>query len=94
LLPKEGFAVSVFLLELKKIWNWRILLTIAALCVLTWLAFLRDFQDSYDSLLAHGSYGAYQTQMFERYGATLEPDELADFDIPEKKARWLHRWMA
>jgi hypothetical protein len=78
--------MSVFLLELKKIWNWRILLVIAVLCALTWLAFLREFQISYDSMLVHGSYGAYQTQMFELYGVTLEPDELEDFDIPGKKA--------
>jgi hypothetical protein len=78
--------MSVFLLELKKIWNRRILLVIAVLCALTWLAFLRDFQSAYDSLLVHGTYGAYQTQMFERYGVTLEPDELEDFDIPGKKA--------
>jgi hypothetical protein len=76
----------MFLLELKKIWNWRVLLVIVVLCALIWFAFLREFQSSYDSLLVHGSYGAYQTQMFERYGVTLEPDELEDFDIPGKKA--------
>jgi hypothetical protein len=78
--------MRVFLLELKKIWNWRVLLLIAALCALTWLAFMRDFLDSYDSLLAHGVYGSYQTQMFKLYGDSLEPEELADFDIPGKKA--------
>jgi hypothetical protein len=64
----------------------RVLLPIAAPGAMTQLAFLRDFQSSYDSLLTHGIYGAYQTEMSARYGFTLESEELADFDIPGKKA--------
>jgi hypothetical protein len=32
----------------------------------------------------YGMYGRHQTEMFERYGETLEPEELADFDILAK----------
>jgi hypothetical protein len=78
--------MRIFIYELKKLWNWRILMGIAALAMLVWFAFLHDFLGSYDSLTTHGVYGAYQTEMFDLYGETLEPDELADFDIPGKKA--------
>jgi hypothetical protein len=74
------------LYELKKIRNPRVLLPIAALGLTAWFALLGDFLSSYDSLLTHGIYGAYQTEMSARYGFTLEPEELADFDIPAKKA--------
>lgn len=78
--------MRIFIYELKKLWNWRILVGIAALAVLVWFAFLHDFLGSYDSLTTHGIYGAYQTEMFDLYGETLESNELADFDIPGKKA--------
>jgi len=78
--------MRIFMLELKKLWNWRVLLLILAMGVLTWFAFLADALDSYESLKTHGIYGAYQTKMFELYGDTLEPEELADFNIPGKKA--------
>jgi hypothetical protein len=76
----------MFAYELKKLWNWRILTLIAALAVLVWFAFLSEALRSYDSLTTHGIYGSYQKEMFERYGGTLEPEELADYDIPGKKA--------
>jgi hypothetical protein len=78
--------MSVFLHEMKKLWNWRVLLVIAVLGVLTWFAFFRDSLSSFESLQTHGSYGAYQTEMFYLYGDTLAPEELAAFDIPGKKA--------
>ncbi len=78
--------MKIFIYELKKLWNWRILTGIAALALLVWFAFLHDFLGAYDSLTTHGVYGAYQTEMFDLYGDTLEPDELTDFDIPGKKA--------
>lgn len=78
--------MKLFAFELKKLWNWRILTLIAALAVLVWFAFLSEALRSYDSLTTHGIYGSYQKEMFERYGATLEPEELADYDIPGKKA--------
>lgn len=78
--------MRIFAYELKKIWNWRILALIVAMGVLTWFAFLSESLRSYDSLTTHGIYGSYQNEMFELYGDTLEPEELADYDIPGKKA--------
>jgi len=78
--------VRIFIFELKKLWNWRILLVIAAFGVITWFAFLADVLDSYESLKTHGIYGAYQTEMFKLYGETLEPDEWDDFNIQKKYA--------
>lgn len=78
--------MRLFAYELKKLWNWRILTLIAALAVLVWFAFLSEALRSYDSLTTHGIFGSYQKEMFERYGVTLEPEELADYDIPGKKA--------
>lgn len=78
--------MNLFAHEWKKIWNWRVLALIAALAALVWFSMLSEFMRSYESLNMHGSFGSYQREMFERYGATLEPEELADFDIPGKKS--------
>lgn len=72
--------------ELRKIWNWRVLALIVALTVLVWFSLLSEWVRSYESLNTHGGFGSYQREMFDRYGATLEPDELVDFDIPGRKA--------
>ena len=78
--------MRILLYELKKLWNWRILALIAVIGALTWFAFLSEALRSYDSLTTHGIYGSYQNEMFTLYGDTLEPEELADYDIPGKKA--------
>ena len=78
--------MRIFIHELKKIWNWKVLFAIAAFAVLTWFAFLADGIDTYNSLKSHGYYGSYQTEMFNLYGDSLEPDELTDFDIPGRFA--------
>ncbi|MVO99210.1 hypothetical protein [Paenibacillus lutrae] len=77
--------MRVFVNELKKLWNWRIVALITAMAALTWFAFLSEAIRSYDSLTTHGKYGSYQNEMFALYGDTLEPEELADYDIPGKK---------
>ena len=59
---------------------------ITILCLLAGIAFLSDFKNSYESMLTHGIYGSYQTELFRQYGETLEPDEPEEFDIPGKKA--------
>jgi hypothetical protein len=78
--------MRIFLCELKKLWNLRIIAVIAALGVLVWFAVLADWISGYDSLTTHGGYGKYQTEMFDLYGDTLSPAELADYDIPGKIA--------
>lgn len=78
--------MNVFRHELKKIWNPRILLLIAALAVLVGFTILRGLLDSYESLGTHGIYGSYQRELFERYGDTLEPEEWTEYDVPGRKA--------
>lgn len=78
--------MRIFLYELKKIWNWRIVAIVAALGVLVWFAALADFRGAYDSLATHGVYGGYQTEMFALYGEELSQEELEDYDIPGKLA--------
>ncbi|MDO3413309.1 hypothetical protein QWJ34_26390 [Saccharibacillus sp. CPCC 101409] len=79
--------MSLFLYEFKKIWNWRILALIAALAALVWFSILRGDIQTYKTVSHYGlSYGPYQREMFEKYGPTLEPEELADYDIPGKQA--------
>lgn len=77
--------MRVFLYELKKLWNWRVLLIIAVTGILTWFAFLlpevRDYNSNVNNI-----YGDWQNEMFDRYGITLSPEELANFDIPGKRA--------
>jgi hypothetical protein len=72
--------------ELKKLWNGKLLLLIVAFGVITWFAFLNRDILAFEFMQEDGIYGRYQTEMFERYGETLEPEELADFDIPTKLA--------
>jgi hypothetical protein len=77
-------VVRVFVGELKKLWQGKLLLLIVAFGVITWFAFLdRDIQ-AFEFMQEYGMYGRYQTELFERYGETLEPEELAEFDIPAK----------
>ncbi|MDO3413297.1 hypothetical protein QWJ34_26330 [Saccharibacillus sp. CPCC 101409] len=77
--------MNLFAYELKKIWNWRIVTVIAVFAALIFAALMNEALRSYDSLSTQGIYGSYQNEMFERYGDTLEPEELADYDIPGKK---------
>ncbi|GHU87418.1 hypothetical protein FACS1894202_01660 [Clostridia bacterium] len=76
--------MRIFINELKKLWNWKLLAIIAALAALTWFALLQGGLDSFTSMTTHGIYGKYQNEMFDLYGETLSPDELADYDIPGK----------
>jgi len=78
--------VRIFICELRKLWNWRVLLVIAAFGVITWFAFFTDILNDYESLKTHGMYSAYQTEMFKKYGETLEPEEWEDFDIKQQYA--------
>lgn len=77
--------MRIFLYELQKLWRWRLLLIIAIGGILTWFAFqkpeIRDYNNN-----ANNIYGDWQNEMFARYGPTLSPAELADFDIPGKRA--------
>ena len=78
--------MRLFLYELKKIWNWKLLLITAIFAALTWLALLSEVLKGYESLKKYGAYGSYQTEMFELYGDTLESGELANFDFPGRFA--------
>jgi hypothetical protein len=62
---------------MKKIWNIRILLAIAALCVLFYSSFMQDRVDrhSHPGL----EYTGFSIMMAQKYGTTLDTDELSDF---------------
>ncbi|MDR1327989.1 MAG: hypothetical protein LBK23_00095 [Oscillospiraceae bacterium] len=76
--------------ELKKIANPRILLIVAVIGVLMFFAFMRPYVDSFNSNMRNpgsfNTYGDWQNEMFDLYGDTLSPEELADFDIPGRAA--------
>lgn len=78
--------MNLLIYELKKIWNWRMIVIISVMGVLVWFTFLKDSLDSYDSLSKYGIYGSYQNEMFELYGDILDSEELDSYDIPGKKA--------
>jgi hypothetical protein len=78
--------MRIFICELKKLWNLKILLVVAALGALTYLAFLSSMIISYNSIESHGIYGSYQREMFDAYGKSLTPEEYADFNVEEKIA--------
>lgn len=79
--------MRLFLYELKKIWNWRVLVLIAGFAALIWFSILRGNIETYRTVSDYGfHFGPYQREMFEKYGPTLEPEELADYDIPGKMA--------
>lgn len=90
--------MRLFLYELKKIWNWRVLVLIAGFAALIWFSILRGNMETYRTLSDYGvQFGPYQREMFDKYGPTLEPEELADYDIPGKIAMLeteLDAWIA
>jgi hypothetical protein len=79
--------VRIFTGELKKFLNPKILLLLAILAALFYLAVLSNAVAQFEALQADGVYGGFQTEMFTRYGPTLEPEELADFDLAGKMAQ-------
>ncbi|MDR2929768.1 MAG: hypothetical protein LBV06_02510 [Propionibacteriaceae bacterium] len=79
--------MRLLLAELGKIWTWKSVGVVALIIVVVygavaWPALSKSSVSEVDP-----QYGPYQHQMFERYGDTLEPEELADFDIPGKLAQ-------
>ncbi|OWR31181.1 hypothetical protein CDO73_08575 [Saccharibacillus sp. O23] len=90
--------MRLFLYELKKIWNWRVLILIAGFAVLIWFSILKGNMETYRTVSDYGgNFGPYQREMFEKYGPTLEPEELADYDIAGKMAALeneLDAWIA
>ncbi|MDR1320444.1 MAG: hypothetical protein LBK56_03320 [Gracilibacteraceae bacterium] len=83
-------SARLLLNELKKIGRPRILLLIAVMGALVFFAFMRPYIDSFKAnMLKPGffnAYGDWQNEMFDLYGETLSAAELADFDIPGRKA--------
>ncbi|WP_172253445.1 ABC transporter permease [Saccharibacillus deserti] len=79
--------MRLFLYELKKIWSWRVLALLAAFAALVWFSILRGDVQTYKTLSHYASsFGPYQREMFDKYGPTLESEELADYDISGKIA--------
>jgi|GEM_PF-1001600 len=71
--------MRLFLFEMKKIWFRLTALAALALGLLTYIAITGPATADYGG--DYSTYGKYKEQMFRQYGDTLEPEELADFDI-------------
>ena len=78
--------MRIFLYELRKVWNWKVLLVIAAFAMLTMFAVLAGLLHRIELDRVSGRFGSYQIEMFRLYGDTLEPEELAEFNIPQRMA--------
>jgi len=73
--------MRIFLYELRKIWSLKLLLVLAVIAVPYSIVALIGQTSSYEALSHYGSYGEYLSEMYDKYGETLEPEELADFNI-------------
>ena len=78
--------MRILIYELKKIWNWRLLLVITVLAAITWFAFLSRTIGWYEDLYVYGAYGTHQAELFQLYGGTLESEELAEAFVEERLA--------
>ncbi|MDR2974972.1 MAG: hypothetical protein LBV00_09760 [Propionibacteriaceae bacterium] len=79
--------MRLFFAELGKIWTWKSVGVVALIIAVTYVTVVFPTLTKGSLMEPDPQYGPYQHQMFERYGDTLEPDELADFDIPGKLAQ-------
>ncbi|MDR0849126.1 MAG: hypothetical protein LBN10_08855 [Propionibacteriaceae bacterium] len=76
--------MRLFLAELKKIWDWRMLLVIVALIGLVWFGLVKGLIDSASDFT--GPTGDYLLQLHEAYGDTLSDEEWEDFDAGRVRA--------
>lgn len=74
--------------ELKKIWNFRILVVVALLCTLYYWLFLSLYIDYFPNGHSETEVVAYSRELLQRYGPTLEEDEYSQF-IRETRAQLL-----
>lgn len=74
--------------ELKKIWNFRILVVVALLCTLYYWLFLSFYIDYFPNGHSETEEVAYSRELLQRYGPTLEEDEYSQF-IRETRAQLL-----
>ncbi|OWA35370.1 hypothetical protein B9G55_12040 [Saccharibacillus sp. O16] len=73
--------MSLFFCEWKKIWNWRVVGLLFTFAALMWFLVLKVDVQNYKTLMTSAHY---QREMFEKYGTTLEVEELDEYDIPGK----------
>lgn len=74
--------------ELKKIWNFRILVVVALLCTLYYWLFLSLYIDYFPNGHSETENVEYSRELLQRYGPTLEEDEYSQF-IRETRAQLL-----
>jgi len=77
--------MNIVLYEMKKIWNFKLLLIIATLCALFFFLFMDFYIKYYPNGHPETEEVNYATQMIEQYGLSLEPKEYDEF-IEEEKA--------
>jgi hypothetical protein len=78
-IQKEGYSVKIVFYEMKKIWSLKIVVMLAFLCGLFYVAFLSFYIDYYPNGHPHTENVALCAALTERYGTTLEPEELEEY---------------
>ena len=70
--------MRIMLLEMKKIWNVRLLAAIAIICMLFYIILMSFYIANYPNGHQFTEDAEFSTYMVQKYGATLEEDEFAD----------------
>ena len=78
--------MRILICELKKIWNWRLLLVIMMLAAITWFAFLNNTIGEYNQTVRYDSFSSYQSELFRLYGGTIKSKELVEAFVEERLA--------
>lgn len=87
--------MSVLLHEIKKIWNLKTVIIIAVLCAMFYAISLSFNIEHYPNGHPQTEAVAFFTTLMEKYGSTLEPEELEDFlRIREELIREADRYIA
>jgi len=71
--------MRIFLYEMKKIWNIKLLVVIALLCALFYSIFMEAYIKYFSNGHSQTEEIAYSIEMTQRYGPTLEADEYSEF---------------
>ena len=77
--------MRVVLNEMKKVWNWRILVIISVVCLMFFIMFMSYYVNYYSA----GNHPqaedvSYAKELVRRYGTAVSPEELASFIAVEQ----------
>ena len=71
--------MRILLCEFKKIWSLKVIGILLLLCAMFYVAFLSFYIEHYPNNHNSSAQLAYSAMLVERYGNTIEPDELEEF---------------